>query len=59
MRSKWLAALLLGMSLLLMLSTALAQSDRGAIAGTVLDSSGAAVTRGIGNAEGCGYWQRL
>ncbi len=43
MRSKWLAALLLGISILLMLSTALAQSDRGAIAGTVLDSSGAAV----------------
>ena len=43
MRSKWLASSLLGMSFLLMLSAAWAQSDRGAIAGTVLDSSGAAV----------------
>jgi len=43
MRSKWQAGLLLGVVNLLLLSTALAQSDRGAIAGTVLDSSGAAV----------------
>jgi hypothetical protein len=44
MRSKRLAALWCGTLSLLLLGTAAAQSDRGAIAGSVVDSTGAAVT---------------
>ena len=43
MRRDWLRGLGLGVLCLLMLGSAVAQSDRGTIAGSVLDSSGAAV----------------
>ena len=43
MQSRRLATLFLAAITLLMVNTAMAQSDRGAIAGSVLDSSGAAV----------------
>jgi hypothetical protein len=43
MQSKWLATFVLVVMSLLVVNAAMAQSDRGAIAGSVLDSSGAAV----------------
>src|ERR1700675_320442 len=43
MRRDWLMGLGLGVLWLLMLGNAVAQSDRGTIAGSILDSSGAAV----------------
>src|SRR5215469_14163962 len=44
MNRRWLAGLSIATLFLLMVGSSVAQSDRGSIAGTVLDASGAAVT---------------